>query len=37
MIGHYGACAFIKIDLVLLGNGFYGDDITYYWIADYPF
>ena len=36
MIGNYGACMFIGIDLVLFRNGVFGtsDTSPYYWLID---
>lgn len=34
MIGNYGACLFVGMDLLLQRISFYGDDPTYYWLSN---
>jgi hypothetical protein len=34
MIGNYGACIFIGIDLLLYNISFYGTSSAYYWLAN---
>jgi len=40
MIGNYGACIFIGLDILLYNHQFYGSNDAYYWLTNntsYPF
>lgn len=34
MIGNYGACIFIGIDLILSNSQYYGSNTAYYWLSN---
>jgi hypothetical protein len=34
MIGNYGACIFIGMDLLLYKFSYYGDNTAYYWLTN---
>lgn len=34
MIGHFGACIFVGIDLLLWREQYYGDNPSYYWLSN---
>lgn len=34
LIGHFGACIFVGIDLLLWRTQYYGNDPQYYWLSN---
>ena len=34
MIGHYGACFFVGIDLLLWNEKYFGSNTAYYWLSN---
>lgn len=34
LIGHFGACIFVGIDLLLWRERYYGDNTQYYWLSN---
>jgi hypothetical protein len=36
MIGNYGACIFIGLDILLYNHQFYGSNDAYYWLTNNP-
>ena len=34
MIGHYGACFFVGIDLLLWNEQYFGSNKAYYWLSN---
>ncbi len=34
MIGNYGSCLFVGLDLLLYRLQYYGSDLSYYWLSN---